>query len=220
MEKTGTIYIVDDDEPVRESLRWLFSSVQLAVETFASAPEFLDRRRLSRPACLLADLRMPRMSGLEMQRQLRDKGCDIPTIFLSGHGDIATAVRALQGGAMDFITKPYAEETLLEAVHQALERDRHNLLTDKQWQVHKARLAVLTERERAVLDHVVDGKSNKQIAAALSISPKTVEMHRANLMRRMHANSVAELVHAYFLATSQPSNHTGERQGSGTGRPE
>jgi FixJ family two-component response regulator len=185
---------------MRKSLNWLFASVRLPTETYGSADEFLENWRPSRPGCLLLDLRMPGMSGLALQQKLRDDGCEIPIIFMSAHGDVATAVRAMRGGAVEFLPKPFSEDALLERVRQAIQWDRSNREKQRQISTLQARLAVMTNREKDVLRGVVAGRSTREIATELSISTKTVEMHRANLMRKMHARSAADLVRMYFLA--------------------
>lgn len=196
-----TVYIVDDEAAIRDSLRWLFSSVDIAAETYDSADAFLTHWSPACPGCLVLDLRMPGMSGLELQQYLKSHGCELPIIFISGHGDIATAVRAMQSGALQFLTKPFSDETLLEHVKQALALDAQKRADSFKRSTLKARLELLTQRERQVLQQVVNGASNKAIAADLDINLKTVEMHRANLMRKMHASSLAELVRLYLSAT-------------------
>lgn len=198
-----TVYIVDDEAAIRDSLRWLFSSVDIAAQAYDSADAFLTHWKPSHPGCLVLDLRMPGMSGLELQQHLKSRGCELPIIFISGHGDIATAVRAMQSGALQFLTKPFSDETLLEHVKRALALDAENRADQFQRSTLKARLELLTLRERQVLERVVEGASNKAIAADLDINLKTVEMHRANLMKKMHASSLAELVRLYLSATSK-----------------
>lgn len=197
-----TVYIVDDEAAIRDSLRWLFSSVDIAAETYDSADAFLTHWSPACPGCLVLDLRMPGMSGLELQQYLKSHGCELPIIFISGHGDIATAVRAMQSGALQFLTKPFSDETLLEHVKQALALDARRRAETLRRSSLNARLALLTARERQVLERVVAGAANKTIASDLDINLKTVEMHRANLMRKMHAGSLAELVRLYLSATT------------------
>lgn len=197
----STVYVVDDEAAIRDSLQWLFTSADIAVETFSSADAFLTHWNPSQPGCLVLDLRMPGMSGLELQQHLKKHDCQLPIIFISGHGDIPTAVRAMEAGAMQFLTKPFSDETLLEHVKEALRRDARNRSEQMQQASLQARLELLTKRERQVLEQVVAGASNKTIATDLDITLKTVEMHRANLMRKMHAGSVAELVKLYLAAT-------------------
>lgn len=194
MEQRATVYVVDDDAAMRDSLCWLLSSVSLRAKAFASADEFLAEWDPSGPGCLLLDLRMPGLNGLELQERLVRDGHIIPIIFLSGHGDVPTAVRAMQAGAVEFLTKPFSERFLLERVQAALEQDAQQRKQQRQSEVLRARYAVLTPREREVLHLVVAGKVNREIAEELSISPKTVELHRSNLMKKMHAESIPSLV--------------------------
>jgi len=194
LERHPVVYVVDDDAAMRDSLCWLFSSVSLEARAFASADEFLAAWDPAKPGCLLLDLRMPGLNGLELQEQLTRDGHSIPTIFLSGHGDVPTAVRAMQAGAVEFLTKPCSEHLLLERVRAALEQSLQQRRRRRQNDVLRARYAVLTPREREVLHLVVSGKTNREMAAELSISPKTVELHRSNLMRKMHADSIPSLV--------------------------
>lgn len=194
MEQPSTVYVVDDDAAMRDSLCWLLSSVSLKAKAYASADEFLADWDPSMPGCLLLDLRMPGLNGLELQEKLVKDGREIPIIFLSGHGDVPTAVRAMQSGATEFLTKPFSERFLLERVQAALEQDIKQRRHRRANEVLEARYAVLTPREREVLHLVVAGKVNREIAEDLSISPKTVELHRSNLMKKMHADSVPSLV--------------------------
>lgn len=187
------VYIVDDDAAVRDSLSWLLSSVSLRSRSYASASEFLAGWTPSMPGCLLLDLRMPGTDGLALQERLVRDGCQIPIIFLSGHGDVPTAVRAMQAGALEFLTKPFSEHFLLQRVQAALERDARQRRQQRDLEVLRARYALLTPRERQVLHAVIGGRVSREIADALAISPKTVELHRANLMRKMRADSVAQL---------------------------
>jgi FixJ family two-component response regulator len=194
MEQPSTVYVVDDDAAMRDSLCWLLSSVSLNAKAYASADEFLSEWDPATPGCLLLDLRMPGLNGLELQEKLVKDGREIPIIFLSGHGDVPTAVRAMQSGATEFLTKPFSERFLLERVQAALEQDIKQRRQRRANEVLEARYAVLTPREREVLHLVVAGKVNREIAEDLSISPKTVELHRSNLMKKMHADSVPSLV--------------------------
>lgn len=189
-----TVFVVDDDAAMRDSLRWLFEFVGLAVETFATAEEFLDGCHPARPGCLLLDVRMPGMSGLNLQDELAARHFTLPTIIITGYAEVATAVRALKTGAIDFIEKPFSDELLLERIRQAISADRQAREVQAQRAEVAARFALLTARERAVMDLVIAGKPNKVIAAELGLSPKTVEVHRANVMRKMEAPSVADLV--------------------------
>ena len=189
------VFVVDDDESIRTLWRWLMESNGLAVQVFASASEFIEAYRDETPGCLVLDLRLPGMTGLELQEHLTQKGILIPIVFVSGHGDVTTAVSALKAGAMDFIQKPFSYRDVVSVVKKALEKDgdiraRRSLRTQV-----ADRLALLTERERQVLRCVIDGKPNKIIAAELEISMKTVEFHRSKVMEKMGAASVAELVY-------------------------
>jgi FixJ family two-component response regulator len=184
--RTPTAYVVDDDESIRTLWRWLMESNGIAVRTFASAAEFIGCYR-DEPGCLVLDVRLPGMSGLELQAYLRRNGIEIPIVFTSGHGDIPTAVSAMKGGAVDFIQKPFSYREVLAIIQKAFQRDA-------ELRAVAARLAALTSRERAVMQCIIGGKPNKVIAAELEISIKTVEYHRAKLMEKAGAGSVAELV--------------------------
>lgn len=190
----NTVFVVDDDKSVRDSIRWLLESISLHVETFDSAETFLKQFSPDRPGCLILDVRMPGMSGPELMDRLGAPKPAIPIIFLSAHGDVPLAVRAMKGGAVDFLQKPYNNQTFLERVRQALEQDAETRRKRLQQDDVSTRLAALTDRERQVLKGVVAGKSNKEIARDLDISYKTVEVHRGRLMQKMEAHSVAELM--------------------------
>ena len=187
-------YVVDDDESIRSLWQWLMSSNGIAVQTFASAAAFIQGYRRGDPGCLVLDVRLPGMSGPELQDHLRREGIEIPIVFVTAHGDVPTAVNALKGGAVDFIQKPFDYRGAVAIVRRALERDAK----DRDWRARRAqlaaRLAALTERERRVLHCIIEGKTNKAIAAELDISVKTVEAHRAKVMEKMGVDSVAELV--------------------------
>jgi FixJ family two-component response regulator len=188
------IAIVDDDPSVREGLSSLIRSVGLRVETFVSAQEFLSRSGAETPSCLVLDLQMPGLSGLDLQKQMAEVGMEIPIVFLTGHGDIPASVRAMKAGAVEFLTKPFEEQELLRAIEESIERDR----LGREQQAHlrdlRDRYGFLTAREQQVMQQVVSGLLNKQIAAALEITEFTVKIHRGQVMRKMHADSVAELV--------------------------
>lgn len=184
--RTPIACVVDDDESIRTLWRWLMESNGIAVRAFASAAEFIDGYR-GEPGCLVLDVRLPGMSGLELQEYLRRNGIEIPIVFTSAHGDIPTAVSAIKGGAVDFIQKPFSYREVLSIIEKAFRRDA-------ELRAMSSRLASLTERERAVMQRIIEGKSNKVIAGELDISVKTVEYHRAKLMEKAGASSIAELV--------------------------
>ncbi len=189
-----TVFIVDDDQAVARSLRWLFETVQLQVETFSSAQSFLDGYDSSKPGCLVLDVRMPGMSGLDLQERLAAQRIHLPIIFITGHGDVQMAVRAVKSGAFDFIEKPFNDHDLLERIHKAISFDAVQRSQDTHRGQLRARFTSLTPREREVLDLVVEGKSNKAIANCFGLSAKTIEVHRAKMMEKMQARSVADLV--------------------------
>jgi len=193
-ESPPVVFIVDDDEGVRSSLRLLIKSIGLAATAFGSAREFLDKHNPTQPGCLVLDVRMPQMSGLELQEQLNRQGAMIPVIFITGHGDVPMAVEAMQAGAFDFLEKPFRDQDLIDRIQRALEKDRANrtLLTERS--LIRERLESLTPREREVLDMVAGGKPNKIMAADLGVSQRTVEIHRARVMEKMGASSLAQLV--------------------------
>ena len=188
------IYLVDDDEALRDSLVWLLESQGFKVAAFASAEDFLRRWRPEFNGCLLLDVRMPGMSGLELHERLRAQYCTLPVIFITGHGDVPMAVAALKKGAVDFIEKPFNDAELLRLVSQCLVSERESRARRRQDAEVSRRLDQLTQREREVLDLIIVGKLNKQIADVLGISIKTVEVHRARVMEKMAAQSLAELV--------------------------
>lgn len=199
-----TVFVVDDEEAVRNSLRFLLESIKLRVETFDSAESFLTQLRPNRTGCIVLDVRMPGMSGPELMDRLNELHVSTPIIFLSAHGDVPLAVRTMKGGAIDFLQKPYNNQQFLERVRQALDLD---VRTRDQRRVQgdvAARIAALSNREREILDLVVEGSSNKVIGRQLGISYKTVEAHRARLMRKMGVASFAELMQT-VLAFRQKS---------------
>ena len=200
-EQQGVVFIVDDDEALRDSLRWLLESVGLRVEAHDSANSFLQSYYPGQSGCLLLDVRMPGMSGLELQEQLESRDVRLPVVIMTGHGDVSMAVRALKAGALDFIEKPFDDELLLASIQRALLLDveqRKNRATRAEI---LARLAQLTRREHQVMELVTIGKANKQIASELNVSAKTDEAHRAHVMEKMQANSLAELVRMSMLAS-------------------
>lgn len=194
-----TAYVVDDDSSIRDLWRWILESNGVAVKTFDCAPAFIAAYRRGDPGCLVLDVRLPGMSGPELQEHLRREGIEIPIVFVSGHGDVPTAVKAIKGGAVDFIQKPFDYRNALATVGRAFEVDAlaRERRTDR---IELAeRFAALTAREREVLDRIIEGKSNKLIAEELDISVRTVEFHRANVMDKMRAESVAALVRRLSL---------------------
>ena len=194
-EKTrGSVFIVDDDEAIRDSLAWLLEGTGLRVRTFASAEAFLGAYRPECPSCLVLDIRMPGMSGMELQDRLLARGIRIPLIFITGHGDVPMAVAALKKGAIDFIEKPFNDQALVALIDKALQHEAASAAADRMRGEAATRLATLSPREREVMDLVVAGKLNKTIADQLGISVKTVEAHRAKVMEKMHAKSLADLI--------------------------
>jgi two-component system response regulator FixJ len=198
-QPTPTVFVVDDDQAMRNSLKWLIGSVGMQVECFASAKEFLDGYYPGRAGCLLLDVRMPGMSGLELQELLVSRGITLPVVIITGHGDVPMAVRALKSGAIDFIEKPFNDELLLDAIRNALALDERRRDIQQERSRVMERLVHLTPREHEVMLMVTDGKSNKEIANELGVSAKTVEAHRARVMEKMQAGSLAELVRMAML---------------------
>ena len=188
------VILVDDDPSFRRSTERLLRAAGYQIQSFASAMKFLQSRRPDVPACLVTDVRMPALNGLELQCELARAGWHIPIIFITGHGDIPMSVQAMKAGAVEFLTKPFREKELLGAIEQALERDRSARERRQKLAAARARYESLTRREREVMTHVVAGLLNKQIAAKLSTVEKTVKFHRAHIMEKMRAGSVAELV--------------------------
>lgn len=202
------VYIVDDDDAVRDSLRCLLESIDLDVACYASGREFLSVPEARCAGCVLLDLRIPDMSGLAIQRELAKQSCPKPVIFMSAHGEVAVSVRAMQQGAAEFLTKPVSAELLLDTVRQALTTSRQRLKDYQQHVTIRARMDMLSPRETEVLEGIFEGHSNKGIARIMGISPKTVELHRGNVMAKMHAGSIAELVRMY-LAVRQADSRPG-----------
>jgi FixJ family two-component response regulator len=194
MDLEPTVFLVDDDASVLESLTLLMRSVGLRTQTFASAGAFLDTYNDARPGCLVLDVRMPGMSGPELQQALAARGSSLPIVFLTAHGDIPLAVDAIKAGAVDFIQKPFRDQDLLDVVQRALREHVRTRGARVERERIAARLATLTSREREVMEMVVDGRTNKVIARDLGISQRTVEIHRARVMQKMEAESVSELV--------------------------
>jgi len=202
---TATVFVVDDDRAVRDSLRWLIQSVGLSVETFSTAAEFLAAYDPAKIGCLVLDVRMRGMSGLDLQEELERRGISLPVIIITGHADVPMAVRAMKAGAIDFLQKPFGDQALLDRIQKALERDREQRSASAEHEEILSRLAVLTPREREIVDLLVDGKANKEIASDLGLSTRTVEGHRANIMDKLGATSFAEVVRVALLARSESS---------------
>jgi len=189
-----TVFVIDDDRGMRQAIHDLVESVGLRAESFATGEEFLGTRQIGRPSCLVLDVRLPQMSGLDFQRRLAESGMQIPIIFVTAHGDIPMSVRALKSGAVEFLTKPFRDQDLLDAIQQALERDRITQKEQAEIQDLEERYHALTVREREVMPLVVSGMLNKQIASEIGASEATVKIHRGNVMHKMQAASVVDLV--------------------------
>ena len=193
-EKVSTVFVVDDDSGVRSSIRVLLKSIGIAATAMSSAREFLDHFDPEQPGCLVLDIRMPGMSGMELQQQLNLKGAIIPVIFITGHGDVPMAVEAMQHGAFDFLQKPFRDQDLIDRIQKALARDRETRQSLRKHSQIRERLESLTPREKDVLQLLVQGQQNKVMAGELGLSQRTVEIHRAHVMEKMGAQSVAQLV--------------------------
>ena len=194
--KEGTVFVVDDDSSTRELLSWLMKRHGLHSEAFPDAHSFLKSYKPGTPGCLVVDLNMPGMSGLDLQSYLKENGVALPVIFLSGRADVPKAVRAVREGAIDFLEKPFDYKRVVSLIEDCLRRDAEGRAAHERRRAHSARLAQLTQREREVLELVVAGRMNREIAEHLDISIKTVEAHRAKIMEKLEVNSVAELVQA------------------------
>jgi FixJ family two-component response regulator len=193
-ETAPVVYVVDDDASVRNSLKRLLRSIGLDVRTYASAQEFLHSERPDAPACLVLDVRLPGLSGLDLQQELAAARVDLPIIFVTGHGDIPMSVRAMKAGAVEFLTKPFREQDLLEAIQRGIERNRITRQQSTELQMLQRRYALLTPREREVFPRVTSGLLNKQIAAEMGASEKTIKVHRGQVMQKMKAESLAHLI--------------------------
>ena len=198
-EIAPTVFLIDDDQAVRDAVGLLLRATGLIVESFASATDFLKSDGIRRPGCLLLDVRMPGMSGLDLQKQMQEQGHHIPIIFMTGHGDIPMATRAMKAGAFDFIEKPFQGQVLLARIREALERDARELRRQAQRSEAAARLARLSPREREILERVAAGQYNKVIAAELGISLSTVEIHRKRVMEKLEADSLSDLIRTLTL---------------------
>lgn len=205
MELTAHVYIVEDDDAVRDSLQMMLESIGRNVKAFASADDFLENYTQEMAGCIVLDIRMPGMNGMELQRRLNDLNSILPIIFVTGHGDVPMAVEAMQQGAVDFVQKPYREQELLDKISQAMALDEENRDSLQQRQVILAGMSELTPREGDVMGLMVEGKANKVIAIELDISQRTVEIHRARVMEKLNANSLAHLVRMYLAVEAEIS---------------
>ena len=199
----ATVFVVDDDDAVRESQAFLLKSVGLKEESFPSAQDFLKSYNPARAGCLVLDIRMPGMSGLELQEKLKQMESMLPIIFITGHGDVPMAVKAIKAGAADFVQKPFRDQELIDRIREVLEEDASARVEKLQKAEILKRIDSLTEREREVMEQVVDGKANKVVAIDLNVSQRTVEIHRANVMDKMKARSLAQLVRLVMKARGE-----------------
>lgn len=201
------VYVIDDDSAIRNSLEWLLGSMHLKSRTFESAQQFLNHYQPDVPGCLLLDVRMPGISGLDLQARLAADKSEVPVIVITAHADVPMAVRSLKLGAFDFLEKPLNDQMVLDRVQRALERDQKRCKTRVQAHQINQRVAQLTRREREIMERVVSGESNKAIALSLRLSPKTVEVHRARVMGKLQAESLAELVRIGVYVSTSTGNH-------------
>ncbi len=195
-ERGETVFVVDDDEAVRDAVSLLLRSAGLGVATFDNAEAFLEALDPQASGCLLLDIRMPGLDGMQLQQMLADRGCALPVIFITGHGDVPLAVQAMRRGALEFLQKPFDDAVLLERIEQAFALDRQNRRADADFAAVRERLQSLTPREGEVLELLIDGMATKQIAYELGVSPRTAEIHRGRIMEKMASRSLAELVRA------------------------
>jgi FixJ family two-component response regulator len=194
VEEQPVVFVVDDDQSVCAALKSLLGSVGLRAETFGSAPDFLSRKLPDTPSCLVLDVRLPGLSGLDFQAELAKADIRIPIVFVTGHGDIPMTVRAMKAGAVEFLTKPFRDQDLLDAVQLGLKRDRERRASERETETLRARFEELTPREKEVIAQVASGLMNKQVAGEMGVSEITVKVHRGNAMRKMGARSLADLV--------------------------
>jgi two-component system, LuxR family, response regulator FixJ len=206
--ETGVVHVIDDDEALRESLTFLLRSARIEVQSYPSAQAFLDALPNINPGCIVTDVRMPGLSGIDLLRRLKDLKVGVPVIVITGHGDVALAVEAMKIGALDFLEKPFDDQVLLASVKSALERQDGAAKHHSKRAEIESRLAALSNRERDVLGGLVAGRANKQIAFELNISPRTVEIYRANLMKKMQAQSLSDLVRMALIAGIMGSDLT------------
>ncbi|WP_417380856.1 response regulator transcription factor [Gimesia sp.] len=207
IQQEATVFVVDDDPAIRKSLRWLIESIGLKVQTHELASDFLESYSPDIPGCLVLDVRIPGMSGLELQEKLREQGYDIPVIIVSGYGDVPMAVRAMKAGAIDFLEKPVSDQVLLDYIQKGIETDIQNKQNRVQNQDLLERKELLTRREREVMEYVVAGFSSREIAEKLNVSFKTVEAHRAKIMKKMQAKSVPKLIQMDLQIKDVPEYH-------------
>jgi FixJ family two-component response regulator len=210
MNQIATVFVIDDDATIRKSLGRLLQSAHFDVRSFASPWEFLEQHNPATLGCILLDVSMPGLNGIELQQALAKQRCERPIIFLTGHGDIPTSVQAMKAGASDFLTKPVDDQLLLAAIRVAIEKDRQALAARAELESIEIRLSTLTPREREVLEHVVSGQLNKQIASDLGTVEKTIKVHRGRVMEKMEVTSLADLVRVAALAgvtPGRPSSH-------------
>ena len=200
-----TIYIVDDDHDARESLRWLIESVGLQAETYSSPTAFLEEFDAARPCCVILDVRMPELNGIDVLQRMREQMIEVPAILVTAYGDIPMSVQAMRAGAVDFIEKPYRDQQLMDRVNECLEQSYRQFHERNRREEILARFALLSPREGEVMSLLVDGSTNKETARTLQISPKTVEAHRSNLMKKMETNSIAALVRMGDVCFSKES---------------